>query len=108
MRWRRYRVGDPDPEAFLAELARSHPGKAYHNSIDRYRDFRRVFLETEQGRRVLYELLSWGHMYRSPARIANFDPYETMFHDGESHIAKMIISTMHAEPATRPKSTKEK
>lgn len=108
IRWpfRRRRVGAPDPEAFLAELAVSHPGKGYRNSMDRYRDFRRVFLDSEQGRRVLYELLSWGHMYRSPAKMSNFVTNETFFHEGESHFAKMIMSTMHAEPKARPESTK--
>lgn len=107
--WRRHHVGDPDPEAFFAELAVSHPGKGYSqkNSMDRYRDFRRVFLDSEQGRRVLYELLSWGHTFRSPAKISNFQTNETFFHDGEAHFAKMIISTMNAEPKARPTSTKE-
>ncbi len=104
--WRRYRVGDPDPEAFLAELAASHPGKAYQ-PIERYRDFRRVFLDSEQGRRVLYEILAWGHVFQCPAAMSKFDPYETMYHNGEANMAKRLMATMHAEPKARPKSTKE-
>ena len=104
--FRRHRVGTPDPEAFLAELAQAHPGKAY-KPMDKYRAFRRLFLDSEQGRRVLYELMSWGHMYRSPAKMSNFDTNETFFHEGESHFAKLIMSTMHAEPKARPASTKE-
>ena len=103
--WRRYDVGDPDPEAFLAELAASHPGKAY-KPMDRYRDFRRLFLDSEQGRRVLYEILRWGNMFRPSAPMANFDPHETMFHDGERNVALRIMSTMHAEPRERPANTK--
>lgn len=107
IRWpfRRHSKGTPDPEVFLAELAASHPGKAY-KPMDRYRDFRRVFLGDEQGRRVLYELLSWGHMFRSPAKMSNFGTNETFFHEGESHFAKLIMSTMHAEPKARPERAK--
>lgn len=101
--WRRYRVGTPDPEAFLAELATVHPGKSY-KPMDRYRDFRRVFLETEQGRRVLYELLAWCGMFR-PRR--SFDTNETFFKEGERNIALKIMTTMNAEPIARPATTKE-
>ncbi len=106
IRWpfRRHRVGTPDPEAFLAELAAAHPGKSYDKSVDRYREFRRVFLETDQGRRVLYELLAWGGMFR-PRR--SFDTNETFFHEGERNIALKIMTTMNAEPKARPASTKE-
>lgn len=104
--FRRHRVGDPDPEAFLAELAASHPGKGY-KPIDRYRDFRRVFLDDEQGRRVLYELLAWGGMFK-PLTPGRLETNETFFHEGERNIALKIMTTMHAEPTARPTSTKEK
>ena len=90
---------------FLSELASVHPGKGY-SKMDRYKDFREVFL-TDQGMRVLYEILSWGHMFRSSAHLGKFDPYETMFHDGERNIALQIMYTMRAEPRDRPTSTKE-
>ena len=104
IRWPwRHRVGTPDPEAFLAELAAVHPGKSYH-PIDRYADFRSVFLGSEQGQRVLYELLSWGGMFR-PRR--SFDTNETFFNEGERNIALKIMTTMNAEPKARPTSTKD-
>lgn len=101
MPWRRHRVGTPDPEGFLSELARSYPGKAYR-PMDRYRDFRRVFLDSEQGRRVLYEILSWSGMFRSSAVQAKFETNETFFHDGEENIGLKLMATMHAEPKERP------
>ena len=104
MRW--FNRGIPDPQALLAELYAAHPGKRY-TKLDKYRDFRRVFLDSEQGMRVLYEILSWGHMFRSTATMANFEPYQTMFCDGENNIALRIMSTMNAEPKERPTSTKE-
>ena len=107
VKWPFRRLGKPDPEAFFAELASAHPGKRY-TRLDKYRDFRRVCLDSEQGMRVLYEILSWGNVFRSTATIANFEPYQTMFHDGENNIALRIMSTMNAEPKERPTSSKEK
>lgn len=96
------RRGNPDPERFLAELARAYPGKGRYTDVDRYRDFRALFLETDRGRRVLYELLSWGHVFRASAPMAQFDPHKTLFHDGERSIALKIMATMNAEPMERP------
>ena len=100
-------LGNPDPEAFLANLAASHPGKGYSRSIDRYRDFRRLFLDSEEGKRVLYEIMSWSGMFRSSAPAAEFDPYKTMFLNGQQDIAFRLLATMNAEPKSRPTSTKE-
>ena len=105
--FRRYRVGDPDPEAFIAELAASHPGKSY-TKMDRFRDFQRVFLTDDQGRRVLYEVLSFCGMFMSAAPRAKFDPYHTAFLNGQQDIAFRLLATMHAEPKARPTSTIEK
>ena len=108
IRWPWRRVGNPDPDAFFAELQRAHPGKSYRGGMDRYRDFQRVFLDSDQGKRVLYEILLWCHITRPSGPLAKFDPYETMFLDGERSIGIQIMSTMHAEPKARPASTKEK
>ncbi len=106
--FRRTRLGCPDPERFLSELARSHPGKVRYTDLDRYRDFRTLFLETDRGRRVLYELLSWGHVFRASAPMANFDPHNTLFHDGERSIALKVMATMNAEPLERPTKANRK
>ena len=106
--FRRPRTGSPDPERFLAELARAHPGKAGYADLDRYRDFRQLFLETDRGRRVLYELLSWGHVFRASAPMAQFDPHKTLFHDGERSIALKIMATLTAEPQDRPANANTK
>jgi len=95
-------TGSPDPERFLAELARAHPGKSRYADLDRYRDFRALFLETDRGKRVLYELLSWGHVFRASAPMAQFDPHKTLFHDGERSVALKIMATLNAEPHDRP------
>lgn len=103
--WRR--LGEPDIDAFFTELANSHPGKGRYGKMDRYRDFRAVFQGSEQGRRVLHEILMWCHLGRASAPQARFETNETMFLDGESNIGAKIIVTMNAEPQARPTSAKE-
>ncbi len=108
IRWpfRRHSKGTPDNEAFLVELASAHPGKRY-SKIDRYRDFRRVLLDSEQGRRVLYELFSFCGMYQSAAPRAKFQTNETMFLNGQQDIGFRLLAMINAEPKARPASTKE-
>lgn len=97
----------PDHQRFLSELAGSHPGRNY-KPMDRYSDFRRLFLETEQGRRVFYEIMSFCGMYKSAAPRANFDPYQTMFFNGQQDIGYRLLAAMNVEPKSQPTSTKEK
>ena len=103
----RLRMGTPDPDAFMRQLQAAHPGGRAYSKVDRYRDFRQVFLETEQGRRVLYEILLWSHMFHPSAPAAKFDPYEAMFLDGERSLGQKIMRTMNAEPVEQPQSSKE-
>jgi hypothetical protein len=84
------------------ELARA-PGPA--NAEERRRDFRAVFLETPQGQAVLYEILSWAHVFRPV--FAPGDPYATHYRDGERNIGLKILAALHAEPTPQPESTTE-
>ncbi|KKK64371.1 hypothetical protein LCGC14_2984870 [marine sediment metagenome] len=85
----------------LADL--SVPTEDY-DPIDRYNDFRKVFLETDQGRRVLRQILGWGHILKShlvgmPRPI---DPYTILSLEGERNLALHIFSVMLVEPKKRP------
>ena len=102
MRFWRRRAG-PDPEAFFREL-RSSYGSSY-SKVDRYREFRRVFLETDEGKRVLYEILSWCGMFRPST--TNFDTNETFFNEGERNVALKLMHVIATERHARPTSTKE-
>ncbi len=93
------RTGEPDPEAFLDDLRGANVGD--WSRMDRYREFRAVFLghsTPDQGRRVLWQILAWAHMYRPVA--AKGDPYMTYFRDGERNIGLKIMISMNAEPST--------
>ena len=93
-------------EALFEELARSRLGRQEYTNIDRYRDFRSLFLSTDQGRRVLYEIMAWGHIYRSTA--VRGDPHETYRREGERNMALRVLTTIHVEPKAPPTEQKTK
>lgn len=93
----RLRVVSPDPEVFLDDLRAAQVGR--YTRMDRYRDFRAVFMATPQGRRVLWQILAWGRMYAPVAKTG--DPHMTYFRDGERNIGLRIMQAMNAEPAER-------
>ena len=72
---------------------------------DKYKEFRAVFLGSDQGKRVLHDILSEGHMYRSSMRA---DPYQTFFREGERNMALKILTTIMAEPQERPTRQRSK
>ncbi len=89
-------------QAFLEGLSAAHPGPGNYTPLDRYRDFRSVFLSTEQGKRVLYEILGFGHMFRSLAYGAKFETNRVFYHEGERNLALRIVSTINIEPKPKP------
>lgn len=87
----------------LEDLGKTHPGKGRYAPMDRYRDFRQVFLATEQGRRVLWEILDMGHMTAVPCVLAGFDTNRTNFFGGRQALAIDIFKAVHIEPTEPPK-----
>ncbi len=83
----------------LADLSVSED----YDSMDRYNDFRKVFLETEQGRRVLRQILGWGHLLKSHlVRMPrSIDPYAVIGLEGERNLALRIFSVMLVEPTPK-------
>ena len=74
-----------------------------YDPLDRYNDFRKVFLETEQGRRVLRQVLGWGHLLKSHLIMPRpIDPYAILAVEGERNLALRIFSVMLVEPPERP------
>ena len=99
MRWLRrlrYRRAAPDPEAFRADLEAAMAGVRYR-PIERYRDFRAVFMATPPGRRVLWQILDWAHLWQHVAIPG--DPHGTYLRDGRRDIGLKILKVMGAEPA---------
>jgi hypothetical protein len=93
-------VGNPDPVAFLERLGRSRVGESY-TDIDRYRDFRRVFLESPSGRRVLWQLFEMGNLF-APVAVLPADPYAAYHRDGARNLALNILAILNADPNAIP------
>ena len=91
----------PDFEALLAEITRARISPDY-TEMDRYRDFRQVFMGTDAGKRALAIILGWGHIVRNAAALANHDTNKTQFFNGENNLALRILSTVYVEPKPRP------
>lgn len=93
-------LGSPDPVAFLERLGRSRVGENY-TDIDRYRDFRRVFLDTPRGRRVLWQLFEMGNLF-APVAVLPADPYAAYHRDGARNLALNILAILNADPNAIP------
>lgn len=65
--------------------------------LDRYRDFRVVF-GTDAGKRVLNQILKWGHLYQSSM---SPNPNDVIFAEGERNLALKILAGLTV-PAERP------
>ena len=91
-----HRPGRPDPEGLFKDLSAVHTGTQYSDP-DRYKDFRAVFLSHPRGKKVLYEILTWAHMFQ-PVFVPG-DAYATHYRDGERNIGLKIMTVLNAEPS---------
>jgi hypothetical protein len=75
-----------------------------YTALDRYRDFRALFLSTEQGRRVLAEILKIGFVAKSTTPPGGaIDPYRALLHEGRRTLAMDVFYHATVEPAaSRP------
>lgn len=89
--------GEADPEAFFEALMRARLGEGY-GPVERYRDFRQVFA-SPAGRRVLWQILEWAHLFRPVA--VRGDSSETYRRDGERNIGLRMLAVLNAEPLER-------
>lgn len=89
-----------DPLDTIATL----PAGPYSDQ-DRYADFRAVFMGSDQGKRVMREILSWGRMFKPAAVGAPVDPYLMAMREGERNIALRLLATVHNEPKGKPQRT---
>lgn len=93
-----------DVDAFFGDLRRFAPMKDRYTAVDRYRDFRAVFISggasPEQARRVLWQVLDWCRLFRPVATPG--DPHETYRRDGERNIGLKIFMTLNVQPSAGP------
>jgi len=85
-----------DPETLLRDLASYGE---YEGAMDMYREFRSVFLTTDEGKRVLSQIMNWAHVMRSTA---DPEPIQMGILNGERNIGLKILSAIESEPKHLP------
>ena len=96
------------PDADVHALLELLPGGDYQNDSDRYQDFRQLFMGSDQGKRVLYEILSWGKLFRPGVMGSPIDPYALAIAEGKRHLTLQLLSIVNIEPPTQPTKTRAK
>ena len=90
----------------LDELA-ALPSQEGYSPVERYRDFRKVF-STDEGKRVLREILSWGRLFRAPILGKPIDPYAMAVAFGERNLALKLMATVYTQPTDKPSTQRKK
>ncbi len=105
--WPFRRMGRPDADALFDELARA-PGEKM-SKRDRYQEYRALFLGSDQGRRVLRDIMDEAHSLGCPVPMnGQIDPLRAMVRIGEQNTVRNIINAMNAEPSPTPPQRPEK
>lgn len=89
-----------DPLELMEDLCASfYSGKSERNKMDRFRDFRRVFYGSPEGKRVLYEILAWAGIYRpeTPKR-GEIDVNRVFEQIGRKKMGIDILTVLSNEP----------
>ena len=92
----RFQFSDPNPDAFLRELKNAQLGS--YSRMQRYRDFRLVFMGTLEGKRVLNQIMSWGRIYGDV--ITAGDTNGTHIKLGERNLAIKVLRAINFEPSS--------
>lgn len=91
----------------ILDALSSLPAKQYLPK-DRYHDFRKVFMGTDEGKRVLREILSWGRLFQPSIVGKPVDPYAMAIREGERNMALRLMAVVYNEPPERPAKTQRK
>jgi len=89
-----------DLDALLGELAA--PVDTTRTPLDRYREFRAVFLGTDQGQRVLHDILRFCRMRSTSIEGAPIDPYRTHVLEGQRNVGIWLTIVLYREPKELP------
>lgn len=107
-------MSEPDetaPEAQAESLAAEFllvPPPAYE-PMDRYRDFRRVFLGSDEGKRVLFEIMRMGRMANPTIPPGKpIDPLGMAVMNGERNLVLRLLAIIAHEPAAKPAAANTK
>jgi len=90
----------PEEQEFLGVLKSSFYSTGKRTKGDRYREFRSVFMGSDEGKRVLYEILSLAKLSADltepfPAPV---DTNRMLIHEGGRQLVNKIVTILHKEP----------
>lgn len=85
----------PNYAEYLTDLFQSVSFGSEYSDTDQLRDFRQVFMETEQGKRVFYTIMAYAGLY-SPD-LAPIDPNELQRVEGRRELARHIMALTFKE-----------
>ena len=84
----------PGPDSLFDALAAARAGRDYTDE-DRRRDFRAVLYGTPAGRRVLFEILAWSHLFAST--FVPGDACATHWREGGRDVGLRILAALAPE-----------
>ncbi len=87
-----------DPIDFLSDLSTAISSK--RTDVERHAEFRQLFLGSDIGKRVLYDILEWGHIWRSST--VRGDAHMTYKREGERNLALRAMGMVFNAPKQRP------
>lgn len=94
-------------ESEVLTLVLNLPNPGPYDELDQYRDFRQLFLGSDQGKRVLYELVSRAGLFRPKFKRTNpIDPHRVTMEVGGENFLKEMLRTIVIEPKAKPTTAK--
>jgi len=91
----------------LLEALMHMPSTEGYLPMDKYRDFRKVFT-TDEGKRVLSEIMSWGRLTHATLLGRPIDPYAMAVAFGERNMALKLLATVLNEPIEKPQQARKR
>lgn len=81
------------------------PNSGYVDGRDRYNEFRRLFMGSDEGKRVLREILAWGYLFAPPNLGNPVDSNLNLMVTGQMNIVRKLLKVVNIEPPERPEQT---
>lgn len=91
----------------LLEFIALLPNSKYTEK-DRYNEFRKFFMGSEAGKRILVEILSWGKLFDTGISASPIDQIAMNIRAGEQNIARKLLHVVNNEPPEKLKQTTRK
>jgi hypothetical protein len=93
--------------SFMDELAHAFSGVENRTKVDRYRDFQKVFMGSDEGKRVLHDILGFAKLSApiAPPFPETIDIHRMLVLEGGRELAIQILSTLHTQHSNEERPT---